>query len=856
MPPEVRSKTVGQLSSETKVLTPIQTPTNTPNSDRQPIKIVPKGLRSFDANDADFFLELLPGPRDRDGLPASIRFWKIAIEETDSDKTFSVGLLYGPSGCGKSSLVKAGLLPHLSGKVIAVFIEATAEQTELRLLNALRKSCPNLSANLSLQESMQSLRRAQNRKVVIIIDQFEQWLHSHRVDSDAELVKALMQCDGSHLQAIIMVRDDFAMAAARFMNAIDIPIIQGENFETVDLFDIKHATKVLTRFGQAFGRLPEGTSDLSTDEKSFIHEVVEGLAEEGKVVSVRLSLFAEMIKNKPWTLETLRKIGGTKGIGVSFLQEIFDSKQSNPRHRLHIVAARGVLQALMPELGTDIKGHMRSHVDLLEASGYQNRPAEFADLLRILDSELRLITPTDAEGIESQEPVTSGSPRPGTPGRGVGGEGPALLGSSPPQPNLIPTDYGGDRENVSFSTTLRFFQLTHDYLVPSLRDWLTRKQRETRAGRAELKLTERSSQWNAKPENRYLPSVFEWLSIQRLTAPKRWTVAQRTMMTKANRVYFMRSVITAAMTCLLIATGFGILKQTERQRNQVEATRLVEGLLKADTAQVSTSISDLKAFRTWSVPQLKQAFAVSDEDSNAKLHAALALLSEGKTADSDVIPFLRERLLVVTPIQLGPVRSLLASHKSDLVPAYWQTAMNEQEPAPRRFHAAVALAGFEPEHTNWNNATFTKFVVGQLVAVNPVYAGQYQELFRPVAQKLLPELSSIFKDSAQSELSRSLATSFLEDDAAKDPKALTDLILAADAKSDKVLFPVLLKHRQAAIQNLDAVLDRRLDHDWHDKPLDPSWTAPTASQRAQIEAAHGLIADRFAFCQDMPLEDF
>ena len=74
---------------------------------------MPKGLRSFDAHDADFFLELLPGPRDRDGLPDSIRFWKTRIEETDPDKTFAVGLIYGPSGCGKSSLVKAGLLPRL-----------------------------------------------------------------------------------------------------------------------------------------------------------------------------------------------------------------------------------------------------------------------------------------------------------------------------------------------------------------------------------------------------------------------------------------------------------------------------------------------------------------------------------------------------------------------------------------------------------------------------------------------------------------------------------------------------------------------------------------------------------------------
>ena len=52
------------------------TPRMTDSDSREPIKIVPKGLRSFDEHDADFFLELLPGPRDRDGLPDSIRFWK------------------------------------------------------------------------------------------------------------------------------------------------------------------------------------------------------------------------------------------------------------------------------------------------------------------------------------------------------------------------------------------------------------------------------------------------------------------------------------------------------------------------------------------------------------------------------------------------------------------------------------------------------------------------------------------------------------------------------------------------------------------------------------------------------------
>ena len=43
------------------------------------------------SSDADFFLELLPGPRDRDGLPESIRFWKGKIEQIDPDLTFKVG---------------------------------------------------------------------------------------------------------------------------------------------------------------------------------------------------------------------------------------------------------------------------------------------------------------------------------------------------------------------------------------------------------------------------------------------------------------------------------------------------------------------------------------------------------------------------------------------------------------------------------------------------------------------------------------------------------------------------------------------------------------------------------------------
>ena len=90
--------------------------------------------------------------------------------------------------------------------------------------------------------------------------------------------------------------------------------------------------------------------------------------------------------------------GRHPGVGVTFLEETFSAATAPPEHRFHQKAAQAVLKALLPESGTDIKGQMRSRRELLEASGYANRPRDFDDLIRILDPELRLITPTDPDG--------------------------------------------------------------------------------------------------------------------------------------------------------------------------------------------------------------------------------------------------------------------------------------------------------------------------------------------------------------------------------------------------------------------------------------------------------------------------
>src|SRR5262249_53682582 len=149
------------------------------------------------------------------------------------------------------------------------------------------------------------------------------------------------------------------------------------------------------------------TTDISLDQHSFLDQAITGLAQEGKVISVRLALFAEMVKGKPWTPATLRAVGGTEGVGVTFLEETFSATCSPPEHRLHQKASQAVLKALLPETGRAIKGQMRSEQELRVTSGYLDRPREFADLVHILDNELRLITPTDPEGSRDERSLIS-----------------------------------------------------------------------------------------------------------------------------------------------------------------------------------------------------------------------------------------------------------------------------------------------------------------------------------------------------------------------------------------------------------------------------------------------------------------
>jgi hypothetical protein len=364
---------------------------------------------------------------------------------------------------------------------------------------------------------------------------------------------------------------------------------------------------------------------------------------------------------------------------------------------------------------------MRSREELLAASGYAGRPREFDELLRILDAELRLVTPTDPEGAQ-----------------------------------------GDDPEPARAAAAGQFYQLTHDYLVPALREWLLRKQRETRRGRAELVLAERAALWNGKPEWRQLPIWWEWLNILLLTRHRLWTAPQRRMMRAARWTILLKMPLLMALVGGLVAglcvgviylVGQTIYWVNYYGNHDAEARRYVRSLTQTETPEVTGLVECLTPeARRWADPVLAEVIRETPADSREHLHAALALLP----VDPGQADYLCERMLTATPDDLLVIRPALEGHGEDVRARLWDVADDTAADPDRRLRALCALAGYDPASPRW--AGMTDYVVGRLVAEPPPSLGAWTEAWRPMAGQLAPALRAVVADNGRTHTERCAAT--------------------------------------------------------------------------------------------------
>ena len=733
------------------------TPVSQTLADDDDILIDPKGPGSFEEKDAHYFLRLLPGQRDRNGLPPGAAFWKERVDSLDPALAFPVGIVHGPSGCGKTSRVKAALLTRLADTVIPVYLEATSDATEERMLRELHKKVPALPHGIGLVAAMAAIRQGQYAppgcKVTLFLDQFEQWLHANPEDHNAILVQALRHCNGVRLQCVLMIRDEFWTAVTRFMHSLELDADKN-NSRLIDLFDLKHAREVLIFFGQAMRALPRNKAEITKEQYQFLDRAIKELAVERRIVCVRLSMFAAMVEDREWTPATLNSFGGIDGIGATFLEEKFASRNSSEKYRGHLRAAQNVLRALLPDETTDIKGQRRSLAELRAASEYGDDHKRFDELIGILHGDLRLIALADREG------------------------------------------HQGDAERATAERPAMKYQLTHDYLVPSLRDWLTRKQKETRRGRAELRLQEYASVWGRRPADRHLPSFLLWLQILRSAPLRKASDVQRAMFRRASFYHSIRFAILLVVGATLATTAYV-------SRNRMKADSLRDRIVDAKTSDVPAIVTGNEYYRPWLDPLLKQSL---DErhDARIKLNCSLALLP----VDPGQVEYLTPRLLEAEPGDVVVLVKALANHAGALRDELWKIVEGAKSDPQRRLRAAAALARFEPRSEKWKQVSSR--IVDDLVRESPVHLGAWLEAFEPIKAEFFKPLLDVLgkprrearaavyqsvaeeragdRIAAERAAERSIASNVLLNYAAKDLSVLTEALL----ESDEQQFPKFL----------------------------------------------------------------
>ena len=222
-----------------------------------------------------------------------------------------------------------------------------------------------------------------------------------------------------------------------------------------------------------------------------------------------------------------------------------------------------------------------------------------------------------------------------------------------------------------------------------------------------------------------------------------------------------------------------------------------------ETAQIRPVIEELSVNQTANA-ELRSLFVSSPEDSNAKLHAGLALLSE----DESVLHYLGDRLLDVEPDQFDHVRRQLTPYASKLNDQFWQIAFDLEADESRRFRAACALAGFDPQNSNWQDQELGDSLAQYLVGVLPSHLAHWRDSLSGVKESLIGPLMSIYSDSEADAADKRSATDTLNSWLQHDPVRLFELICDATPDQFRTIFPSIARHRQRAIALAESLIGK------------------------------------------------
>ncbi len=461
--------------------------------------LVPRGLRAFSAEDSSYYHRLIPGPYDIEGRPAILNHWLKWIENADRNVNQSVGVIYGASGCGKSSFVLASLIPSLPPAIKTIYFNFTVQNPVQSLVQLLHERFPHTKAFSELPHIFGAIRsREEPFKVLFVFDQFEQYLINTHIDLEHVLVQAIRQCDGEKIQAIILVRDEFWTEISQFMQIMESSLLDGINASNHPLMNKVHARRVLESFGRAYEMLPAFDLELTASQRMFIDTAIDGLAKDESVLCVRIAMFAEMMRNYPWEIQTIVGFGGADGAVIRFLTDAFHSQNSPMSRRSVASNCMEVLRALLPQDDRELKSAAKSISELASSANEDKESVRFTQAIRCLEVDLRIISATSTVHSFEQQ-----------------------------------------------------FSLAHDYLVRPIQNWLADQDNSSWQGRARQRLSMMANRFHRDPSRVNILGIWDWLVITIAVSKTRRTEEQnRVMRVSGRRAFVWLSVFAVGLTLL------------------------------------------------------------------------------------------------------------------------------------------------------------------------------------------------------------------------------------------------------------------------------------------------------------------
>lgn len=334
----------------------------------------------------------------------------------------SLTLLYGASGVGKSSVLRAGVAHQLRQRDDLLVVVFNSWQRDP--VNDLKAKISTIAAlvdstitppsvSISLADYLTTYAQKLDRRLMIILDQFEEYFLYHAQDDTfaAEFATALLKTDTSS-SFLISIREDFYAKLDRFEGRI--PALY-DNYFRIEHLDRKAARAALEKPIAEFNRLHNGNATSMSLEPALVEavlkqvetgQVVIGEAGRGTVGSTKPqedaharieTPFLQLVMTRLWDeemrarsttlrLATLERLGGAESIVRTHLDAVMSAQQPQDQD-----VASGIFHYLVTPSGTKIA---YTASDLAQQAEL-NKDQVVRVLEKLSHGDLRILRPVD-----------------------------------------------------------------------------------------------------------------------------------------------------------------------------------------------------------------------------------------------------------------------------------------------------------------------------------------------------------------------------------------------------------------------------------------------------------------------------